>query len=110
MRKSIDPVAAIGTVVLSIMFVANLRRDLRHPELWCDWMHDPRIYVPYAIVLFGGLLVWWRRIEAQAARWRAMLDVINAWMRRGGERKAMRRLISFTVPTRRTAKRNKTGS
>jgi hypothetical protein len=50
-------VGALSMVLLPIGFVMNLCYDLRHPELWCDWQHDPRLYVPITIVVLGPLLL-----------------------------------------------------
>lgn len=52
--------------------------DLTHPELWADWMHDPRWYLPFlgaavlaTVWVFVHALLWQRRWERMTPEERA---------------------------------------
>jgi hypothetical protein len=84
MRKFVTAVYVVVTVLVPVGFLANLCYDLAHPETWCDWKHDPRLYGTMAIVL--GLPFLWscirdhrkaQRMEKRNARLDYMLAIVK---------------------------------
>lgn len=90
MDKLYAVVGALGMVLLPIGFAINLCYDLNHPELWCDWQHDPRLYGTFVILIVGPLL-WlcfqkqWKlqRMKMQIGRLNSMLDVVGELAKSG---------------------------
>jgi hypothetical protein len=67
--------------------------DLTHPEIWCDWKHDPRWYWPLLVVYFLILALIcrqsWRRRKRDARLLSMILaveELFKAGRRDEGER------------------------
>jgi len=67
MRKLCTAVNVLVTVLVPVGFLVNLCYDLAHPELWCDWQHDPRLYGTLAIVVIPADSVDWRKNAPERA-------------------------------------------
>jgi hypothetical protein len=39
-------VTVLFLLAIPFWYVPVMYHDLSHPELWNDWMHDPRLYLP----------------------------------------------------------------
>jgi hypothetical protein len=90
MRKLCTAVNVLVTVLVPVGFLVNLCYDLAHPELWCDWQHDPRLYGTLAIVVIPPIL--WigvrthrsvLRLQKRNARLNRMLEVVKDLLRAG---------------------------
>lgn len=58
MEKFFTVFGLIMMVVLPVGMVLFLLHDLAHPELWSDWMHNPKVYGPLELIVILPLLVW----------------------------------------------------
>ena len=79
---------------LSVWSLIVLHYDTTHPEIWCDWKHDPRWSAPAAVV-FVPLLVWmyiveeheWRR-DKRNARLLSMILIVKELFQAGRREEA----------------------
>lgn len=89
MKKSSRVFNALFFLSLSVWSLIVLHYDTTHPEIWCDWKHDPRWSAP-AIAVFVPLLVWayiggereWQR-ERRKARLESTIKIVKELFRAG---------------------------
>ena len=85
---------ALFFLSLSVWFLFVLHHDTTHPEIWCDWKHDPRWSAPAAVVVVP-LLVWmylvgereWRR-DKRDARLLSMILIVKELFQAGRREEA----------------------
>ena len=89
MKKLSRVFNALFFLSLSVWFLFVLHYDTTHPEIWCDWKHDPRWSAPAAVVVVP-LLVWmylvgereWRR-DKRNARLLSMILIVKELFQAG---------------------------
>jgi hypothetical protein len=104
-RLATDFGLLLGILALPVAMLVILCNDLLHPNLWSDWKHDPRIYVPYGVILFAtlGAISWarkWPRVP-----WMDMLDVVKRLYAAGRQREGDAAMRNFDRAFHATSRR-----
>ena len=64
MNRVFTIIGLVAIVAIPLRMGYCLWFDFQHPELWDDFNHDPRIYLPITgVAVLGGIVIWamWKK-------------------------------------------------